>query len=138
MPEITNANDVRLVVKAVGGDGVTMTDRARVTVDSYSIGSEEENEAMSGVGNHKPVAVTRGNVTYNFSFTIQGEDAELFETIALDDGRAREIEFQAIGVDFVNKALGAYLTEFSNEGSDGDAVEYSVTGIATGADFHAA
>lgn len=137
MAEITNANDVRLVVRAVGGgSNIGLTDRARIVVDDFNFTIDEENEALSGVGNHTPVGVTRGDVEYGYSFTIQGEDGDLLETIATSNGRSREIEFVATGRTFVVKMASGYLTSMSYDGSSGEAVEWSIEGIAVTADLH--
>lgn len=136
MAEITNANDVRLVVRAVGvDDGIGLTDRARIVVDDFNFTIEEENEALSGVGNHTPVGVTRGDVEYTYSFTVQGEDGDLLQTIATSNGRSREIEFVATGRTFVVKMASGYLTSLSYDGNSGEAVEWAVDGLAVTADL---
>lgn len=137
MAEIRNANEVSLTIKAVGIDGsLYMTDRARLVVDDFNFTISEDNQSLSGVGNHTPVGVTRGNVEYEFSFTLMGEDGELLSTIATENGRSREIEFTASTDSFVAKMMSGYLTSLSYDGSDNDAVEWSAEGIAVSADLH--
>lgn len=131
MAEITNANDVRLVIKAADVSGeVAMTDAARIVVDDFNFTIEEDNQPLSGVGNQNPVGITRGDIEHSFSFTLQGEDGDLLETVATQEGRSREIEFTATGRVFVVKMMSGYLTSLSYDGSTGEAVEWSVEGVA--------
>ena len=136
MAEITNANDVRLVIKAAGEDDIGLTDRARIVVDDFNFTIEEDNEPLSGVGNQRPVGITRGDLEYTFSFTIQGEDGDLLQTIATRRGRSREIEFVATGRAFVVKMMSGYLTSLTYDGSTGEAVEWAAEGVAMSADLH--
>ena len=136
MAEITNANDVRLVISAVGESDYAMTDAARIVVDDFNFTIEEDNEPLSGVGNHRPVGITRGDIEYSFSFTVQGEDGDLLETIATRRGRSREITFTATGREFVCKMISGYLTSLTYDGSTGEAVEWAAEGVAMNADLH--
>lgn len=134
MEEILNANQVDLVIKSDAGD-VEATNMARIVVDDFNFTFEEDNEPLSGVGNAKPVGITRGDMEYSFSFTVQGEDGELLETVATDDGRSRQIEFVATGDSFTVKMVGGFLTSLSYDGSSGDAVEWAAEGVASDADM---
>ncbi len=139
MAEITNANDVRLVVKSADSDdSITMTNAARIVVDDFNFTIEEDNELLSGVGNQRPVGITRGDLEYTFSFTIQGEDGDLLQTVATRRGRSREIEFVATGREFVVKMMSGYLTSLTYDGSTGEAVEWSAEGVAMNADLREA
>lgn len=135
MAEITNANDVRLVVKTGQNGDLGLTDRARIVVDNFNFTVDEDNEGLSGVGNHTPVGVTRGDVEYSWSFSIQGEDGDLLRAIALDNGRSREIEFLAKGRSFTVKMGSGYLTSLSYDGDSGEAVEWSAEGMAVTANI---
>lgn len=136
MTEITNANDVRLVVRAVNVDGdLGLTDRARIVVNDFNFTVEENNEALSGVGNHLPVGVSRGNVEYSYSFTAQGEDGQLLSTVVQENGRSREIEFVAVARETTVKVASGYLTSLSYDGTDDEPTEWQAEGIALRAEF---
>lgn len=135
----TNANDVELTVSEVErtDDGsrsgsATIGDTANIVVDDFSIETDEDLEGLSGVGNSAPQGVTRGDIDYSFSFTVQGEDAELFTSLASDDGRANELEIVVKLEDYKDKLTGAYAGTRELSGTSGDAVEFAVEGIATG------
>lgn len=136
MAEITNANDVQLTVTPRDGTRFDLTQAsetptgARIAVDNFNFTFTEDNQLVGGVGNHTPVGITRGNVEYEFSFTVMGEDGSMLGAVALDDGRAREIEFLAVTEQGTVKMTVGYLTSLSYDGSDGEAVEYSVEGVA--------
>lgn len=137
MVEITNANDVVLTVAALGVDGtIDAREMARAVVQDYNFTTSEDNTLISGAGLYQAKGVTRGNVTHEFSFTITGEDANLLETVATENGRSREIEFTAIGNTFTSKASSAYLTELARDGTDGEAEEWSVSGVVVVMDYH--
>ena len=138
MVEITNSSQVSLEIKS--GSTVALTNLARVAVADFNFTTSEDNQLVNGVGQQAPKGVTRGSITHEFSFTIQGEDADLLQAIALEpDGsgryRSREFEFIARGQDFRVKMLSGYLTELSFDGSEGEAVEYSVSGVAVDAEI---
>lgn len=137
MAEITNANQVQLRVKQ-SGETTELKSMARAAVSDFSFTYTEDNQTVSGVGRSGNVGVTRGNKDTEFSFTITGDDAELFKAVVINDTdtgilESRTFNFVARTPNFKLKATEARLTEFSFEGSDGEAVEYSVSGIATNA-----
>lgn len=135
----TNANDVTLRVTRIAEDGdeETLVDTGAIVVDEFSIESEEDLESLSGVGNIEALGISRGDVEHSFSFTVQGEDADLFQSLATgqtdaDDTRSVELEILAM-FDQVNIALdGAYAGTRNVSGSSGDAIELEVEGLATG------
>jgi hypothetical protein len=134
----TNANDVSLVVSEVNRDdsgtrngvseiGTTST----VVVDDFSIGTEEDLTSLSGVGNPEALGISQGDVEHSFSFTIQGEDANLFSSLASDStGQATEIEIVVTLESYTTTLTGAYAGTRNLSGSSGDAVEYEVEGVA--------
>jgi len=139
----TNANDVELVVSLVerGASGrrtgdTDIVETGRVVVDEFTIDAEEDLEPLSGVGNDLPLGISRGDVEFSFSFTVQGEDAELYQRISEGDSpgaatRAVELELTAI-MDQVNVKLeGAFSGTRSLSASSGDVVEFEVEGMAT-------
>lgn len=137
----TNANDVEIIVSEVTRDdsgtrtgSTELASTARIVVDEFSIDSEEDLEGLSGVGNAEALGISQGDVEHSFSFTVQGEDAELFKGLASSDGRANELEMIVRLDDYRDKLTGARAGTRSLSGSSGDAVEYEVGGIATGRD----
>lgn len=137
MVEVTNANDVVLTIAALGVDGtVDAREMARAVVQDYNFTTTEGNELISGVGIRQPKGVTRGDVTHSFSFTVQGEDANLLETVATEEGVSREIEFTALGNSFTSKASSAYLTTLARDGTSGEVEEWSVEGVVVTMAYH--
>jgi len=137
----TNANDVELVVSKVESDGAgasttttKIAETAKVVVDEFSIGADEDLEGLSGVGNAEALGISQGDVEYSFSFTIQGEYAKLFKNLASDNGRANELEIIARLDDYKDKLTGCRAGTRDLSGSSGDPVEFEVEGIATGRD----
>lgn len=138
--EPTNANDVTLIISQVQRDdsgsrtgSIELRNTNAVVVDDFSIGSEEDLEGLSGIGNAEALGVSRGDIEHSFSFTIQGEDAELFNGLTSDDdGRAVELEIIVQMEDYSDKLVGAYAGTRNTSGSSGDPVEFEAEGIATG------
>jgi hypothetical protein len=137
----TNANDVRLVVSRVERDetgtrtGTTqIASTAAIVVDDFSIDTEQDMEGLSGVGNFNPQGVSKGDLEHTFSFTVQGEDAELFGNLAATNGDANELEIVIQMEDYRDKLSGAYAGTRSLSGSSGDATEYEVSGMARSRD----
>jgi hypothetical protein len=138
----TNTDDVTLLVSQVNRDesgtrtGTTeLANTSAVVVDDFSIESDEDMEALSGISNAEPLGISRGDIEHSFSFTVQGEDAELFSGLASDDdGRAVELQLIVRMEDYKDKLTGAYAGTRNLSGSSGDPVEFEVEGIATGRD----
>lgn len=138
----TNANDVTLIVSEVIRDDDGNVDErtriassARIVVDDFTIGTDEDIEGLSGLGNARPLGVSQGDIEDTFEFTVQGEDADLFTSLASDDdGRANELEIIVRMDDYRDKLTGCRAGTRELSGSSGDPVEYQVGGIATGRD----
>jgi hypothetical protein len=136
----TNTDDVTLIVSQVlRDDSGTRTGTAElantsaVVVDDFSIDTEEDMEALSGVGNAEALGISKGDIEHNFSFTIQGEDAEVFNGLASnEDGRAVELEIIFVAEDYKDKLTGAYAGTRNVSGSSGDPLEFEAEGVATG------
>jgi len=135
----TNANDVTLIISRVIRDdsgtrerSEQITDTNAVVVDDFSLESEENMEALSGVGNAEALGISRGDIEHSFSFTVQGEDADLFNGIVSDEGRAVELEIIAKMDEYKDKFTGAYIGTRNISGSSGDPIEGEFEGIATG------
>ncbi|UBF23171.1 tail tube [Haloarcula tailed virus 2] len=137
MVEITNSSEVSLEIKS-GVESLTLENIARVAVQDFNMTTSEDNQLVNGIGQQAPKGVTRGSITHEFSFSIQGEDANLLQAIALEEAdgsltgryRSKEFQFVARGKSFKVKMLSGYLTELALDGSEGEAVEYSVSGVA--------
>lgn len=127
----TNANDVRLVISRVDEDGdLVKTGTTSIVVDDFSIDSEEDLQSLSGIGNRKPQGISKGDIDYSFSFTVQGEDEDTMLDLS-EDGEAVELELKAL-FDSVTIVLeGAWAGTRSVSGSSGDPIEYEVEGMAT-------
>lgn len=138
----TNADDVTLTVSQVrrSGDGTRsgtteIVDTSAITVDDFTISTEEDLTGLSGVGNATPLGISQGDIEHSFDFTVQGEDAAMFQNISENSsGRAEELEIIAIAEDYKAKLVGAYAGTREFSGSSGDPVEYVVEGMATGRD----
>jgi len=140
----TNANDVSLIVSEVDRSGDTPTTTGLVSssgnvknthavvVDDFSIGTEEDFEGLSGIGNPEALGMSQGDVEHTFSFTIQGEDASLFTSLADSDGRANELQITVKMQDYKDTLSGAYAGTRNLSGSSGDPIEFEVEGVATG------
>lgn len=138
----TNTDDVTLIVSQVIRDdsgsrtgSVELANTNAIVVDDFSLDTEEDMEALSGIGNAEALGISRGDIEHNFSFTVQGEDADLFNGLASDEnGRAVELEIILSAQDYKDKLTGAYAGTRSVSGSSGDAMEFEAEGIATGRD----
>lgn len=132
---ITNANDVEVLFDGTNKTG-SSNSMSRAVVDEFSITTESDDSLVSGVGRRTPHGVTNGDITFSFSFTMQGSDVSTFETVAKKDGRNRFFDMTASYTDdggtkrweFALKDCRATSEELS--GSSGDATEYAVEGIA--------
>lgn len=138
----TNADDVTLIVSEVlrddsgtrtGTDEIANT--SAIVVEDFSIDTEEDMEALSGVGNAEALGVSKGDIEHSFSFTVNGEDADVFNNLASNDtGRSVELEIVVKAENYKDKLTGAYAGTRNLSGSSGDPIEYEVEGIATGRD----
>jgi hypothetical protein len=139
----TNANDVTLIVSVVERDdtgsrtGTTqLANTASLVVDDFSLDTDENLEGLRGVGNRVPQGISRGDLEHQFSFTVQGEDADLLtgltESSTSDaNSTAKELEITA-KFEQVNITLtGAYAGTRNVSGSSGDPIELEVEGMAT-------
>lgn len=139
----TNTDDVTLTISTVEReDGERTTDKlvktGAIVVDDFSLETEEDLDGLSGIGNRTPLGISRGDVEHSFSFTVQGEDADLFIDIAEGEGGSSdggtvsaELEIIALFQDVKIKLTGAWAGTRSVSGSSGDPVEYEVEGLAT-------
>lgn len=122
--ELTSANDV---VITIGGQNMTT---AKLVVDDFELNENDEKELHSGVGNDTPVAMTRGNVTYDFSCTLLGEDASIWQSIANkkvdDDDVSDELGLVVKTNQRKFNFSKAYVNGWSVSASDGDPLEISI------------
>ena len=136
----TNTDDVTLIVSQVIRDeagtrtgSVELANTNAIVVDDFSIDTEEDMEALSGIGNAEALGISKGDIEHSFSFTVQGEDAELFNSLTDNDtGRAQELEIIVTMEEYKDKLTGAYAGTRNVSGSSGDPVEGEFEGIATG------
>lgn len=143
----TNTDDVTLIVSQVNRDdtgtrtGTTeIANTSAIVVDDFSIDTEEDLEILTGVGNAEASGqaaggVSKGDIEHSFSFTVQGEDADVFNSLASDDdGRAVELEIIVQAEEYKDKLVGAWAGTRNISGSSGDALEFEAEGVATGRD----
>lgn len=137
---ITNANDVDLIIQSnpaspSGEKRGTADSMGRIVVDDFSISKEEDDSLVSGVGHRLPGGITYGDITFGYSFTLQGEDVSLFEMVANERGESNIFSFTAQkteddGTMRWQVSLGvAISTSEEWSGTSGDPMEYSVDGI---------
>lgn len=133
---ITNANDVELFLERGSTQRGTPQEMGRIVVDEFAITKEEDDSLISGVGFRLPAGVTNGDVTFSFSFTIQGEDVSTFEMIANADGTSNVFSMTAQRPDADGNIQWEYslgtckATSEEVSASSGDVMEYAVDGIA--------
>lgn len=136
----TNTDDVTLIVSEVLRDdsgsrtgSTEIANTSAIVVDDFSIETEEDMEALSGIGNAEALGISKGDIEHSFSFTVQGEDAELFNGLASNsDGRAVELEIVVKAEDYKDKLTGAWAGTRNVSGSSGDPLEFEAEGVATG------
>lgn len=139
----TNANDVTLIISQVqrnddgtrvGANDIGST--LAIVVDDFSIDTAEDLEGLSGVGQRTPQGISRGDIEHEFSFTVQGEDADLFNGLTKkgDSGNqtAAELEIIVKMEDYKDTLTGAFAGTRNLSGSSGDPMEYEASGMATG------
>lgn len=138
----TNTDDVTLIVSEVLRDdtgartgSTELANTSAIVVDDFSIETEEDMEGLSGIGNAEALGISKGDIEHSFSFTVQGEDADLFNGLASDDtGRAVELEIIVKMENYKDKLTGAYAGTRNVSGSSGDPIEFEAEGITTGRD----
>lgn len=124
--EITNANDVVLTVsgsKAGGQDG-------KLAVDDFEYSKTAEDELVHGVGNHLPLGVTHGNIEFEVSLTLMGEDARLFDQFNTAEGKMPDLQLTIRGNDYKWVFPHIFPTDEGFSGTDGDPTEYTIEGLA--------
>jgi hypothetical protein len=127
--KIVNANNVDLYVTSAQGGQVVNTEK--MVVDEFTIGTDSDMSALSGVGDHDTQGMSLGDVTHNFSFTVQGEEAALFGSLArTDNGAPARLQLRAQGEDFDISLDNAFAETRDYSASSGDPLEYEVSGMA--------
>lgn len=138
MVDIQNANDVDLFVENADEDPDTVgtaPSAGRLAVDNFSVGTEEDNQLESGVGNEGSIGHSRGNRTHNFSFVVKGEDVDLFTAIAGSNGRSKDFNFRARGINFAVECEECRHNSIEFSGTDGETTEWAIEGTAVVADY---
>lgn len=125
MKEITNADDIVINISGntAGGSG-------SIPVDSFDYSDETEATLVSGCGNHGPIGVSKGNATGSIDITITGEEASVMnEAAPTDELTAPDMNIHLIGPNTSTNVVHFWPTERTFSGSDGDAVEYNMSGV---------
>jgi hypothetical protein len=137
----TNADEVTLIIEQVSrSDGSRTTSSilgsdngpvsGAVVVDDFSIETEEDLESLTGIGNYEALGISKGDVEHSFSFTVQGEHADLFQDLAASDGTAEELDIIVKMDTYKDKLVSAYAGTRNLSVSNGDPAEFEVEGIA--------
>lgn len=136
---ITNANDVELVMTADGTNKGTPQSMGRIVVDDFTLTRSEDVQSVSGVGFQLPAGLSNGDIELEYSFTMMGEDADVFDMVATADGHSRIFSFTArkmedgeIQWSYTFDTCKAASEEIS--GTSGDPMEYAVEGFAVSYD----
>jgi hypothetical protein len=138
---ITGANDVDIILERDAGETAGTSSSSsigRIVVDEFSLTTEEDDALESGIGSQTPDGIVNGDVTHNWSFTMMGQNVDLFNMIASSDGTANVFSFTARKTDDDGNAEWEYglatckRTSEEVTASSGDAMEYAVEGIGFG------
>lgn len=133
---ITSANQVEVVLERSGTKRGTSPSMGRIVVDEYEISRTEDDSLGSGVGQRLPAGIIYGDIEFEWSFTLLGDDTRVFQMIATRDGKSVPFSMTArktdengtlqweVGVDF------CVATSDASSASSGDAHEVPVEGIA--------
>lgn len=132
---VTNADDVELVVDF--DDGPTV----RVVAQDFTITAEQTINSISGISQTAPKGLTKGDLEYSFSFTVQGEDTSVMDNVSDDIGDALPFDFTASKLSDEGSdaqweyALTTCLADTEEiSGTTDEAMELSVEGMAAGFD----
>lgn len=143
---ITNANDVQVIISSADQSRDTSPDgdMGRMVVDEFSITREEDVTLESGIGTRTSVGLSNGDIEHTFSFTLTGDDVDVFEMVADDAGRSKLFDFTARKLGTVDQEDTAIEWEYALttckatteelSASTGDPIEYSVDGVAVDVD----
>lgn len=138
MPEdlVTNADDVNITIESKDETLI------RIVGQDFTVTAEQTINSVSGLGQNTPKGLTKGDLEYSFDFTIQGENVEVIDAIADSDGDSIPFDMTATKPDEDSDAT--YVWEFDLttcladteelSGTTGEAIEYSVEGMAAGLD----
>lgn len=139
MPEdlVTNADDVEVTIETIDENLI------RVVGQDFTITAEQTINSISGLGQNTPKGLTKGDIEYTFEFTIQGEDTDIMDAIADSDGDSIPFDMTASKPDEDSDDV-SFRWEFDLttcladteevSGTTGEAIEYSVEGMAVGLD----
>ena len=144
MTEIVNSDDVEVIFEPIDASGSVSL--ARVEVDEFSITETQNMETHAGVGSGgDPKGLSLGDKEYQFSYTLLGNAVSVYQTVGDENGNMREYNMTAripvsdvadvdVGDNVEFALTGCKNNEEGLTASSGDAVEYSVSGYATGYD----
>lgn len=137
---ITNANDVELVLERSGDKVGTPRTMGRIVVDEFSITIDEDDQSVSGVGFRLPAGISYGDIELSWSFTIMGDDLDVFNMVATEDGESHAFSFTARKTDDDGNVQWEFALDTAVRTSEevsatsGDPMEYALEGIAVSLD----
>ncbi len=116
--EITNVNDV-----------VVQFENTKVPVSSFNVSEDVDTQRASGASYRKLRGVSHGNQEVEFEFSLDGENAEVFNSAIDGEGKPQDIQFAIDTPDGEWVIPHAWVTSHDFGGDDGDMVEYNASGI---------
>lgn len=137
---VTNADDVEVIIENESGNFI------RVKAEEFTLTSEQDITSVSNVGQNIPRGLSKGDIEYTFSFTIEGDDTAIKQSVNDEVGDARPFgmtagkpieanESGAGGGDEYEWEYGFDLCLADTEeitGTTGETLGYSVEGMAAG------
>lgn len=81
---VTNADDVDLFLDFNTGDDDDLG--YRVIAQDFTITVDQTINSVGGVSQNVPKGLTKGDLEYSFSFTIEGEDTKVMRNVSDSDG----------------------------------------------------
>lgn len=132
---VTNADDVELVLDF--NDGPT----GRVVAQDFTITVEQTINSISGISQNTPKGLTKGDLEYSFSFTIQGEDTQVMGNVSDSDGDslpfdmdASKLPDQGSDAEWEYALLTCLADTEEISGTTDETMELAVEGMAAGFD----
>lgn len=139
---VTNADDVDLYVdfSPATSDEDGETTAYRLIAQDFTITVDQTINSISGISQNVPKGLTKGDIEYTFSFSVQGQDTKVMENVSDDDGDSTVFDMNATKTDDNGNieweySLTTCLADTEEvSGSTDEAMELSVEGMAAGFD----
>lgn len=123
--EITTTNQMVLNFNGAQTGGI-----GNLLVDDFSLSESSEDELAHGVSNFAPIGIKLKNTSYEFDLTLQGENASAANSVFKKADSRPDITIYALADDGMSWRIPhAWPNEVEMSGSDGDAIELSISGL---------